>query len=92
MAKVKMSPSSAKSRSTSSSAIIGKKVKGENHYRDAKAVSRLKMLNGGKPVYDRNGKIVQAAAFQKTEAETQPGRVQPDRRWFGKWAQLRSGL
>lgn len=61
----------------------GKKVKGENYYRDAKAVNRLKMLKGGKPVYDRNGKVIQAAAFQKTEAETEPGRVQPDRRWFG---------
>ena len=92
MAKTKQSTALSKTRSSSSKDVFGKKVKGENHYRDAKAVSRLKMLNGGKPVYDRNGKIVQAAAFQKTEAETQPGRVQPDRRWFGKWAQLRSGL
>jgi hypothetical protein len=60
-----------------------KRVKGENHYRDAKAASRLKMLNSGKPVYDRDGKIKQAAAFQKGEDETTPGRVQPDRRWFG---------
>jgi len=35
---------------------------------------------GGKPVYDRKGKMVQAAAFQKGEDETTPGRVQPDRR------------
>ena len=61
-----------------------KRVKGENFYRDAKAASRLKMLNGGKPVRDRDGKITQAAAFQKGEDETRPGRVQPDRRWFGE--------
>jgi hypothetical protein len=42
------------------------------------------MLNVGKPVRDRDGKIVQAAAFQKGEDETRPGRVQPDRRWFGE--------
>jgi nuclear GTP-binding protein len=77
------SPASSKTRSSSSKSIIGKKVKGENFYRDAKTVGRLKMLSGGKPVYDRDGKMIQAAAFQKGEAETTPGRVQPDRRWFG---------
>ncbi|OCF30472.1 nucleolar GTP-binding protein 2 [Kwoniella heveanensis BCC8398] len=60
-----------------------KRVKGENFYRDAKAASRVKMLNGGKAVRDRDGKITEAAAFQKTEKETEPGRVKPDRRWFG---------
>src|SRR4051812_2543218 len=79
--------SKGKTRSSTSASTTGKmtlkRVKGENFYRDAKAASRLKMLNGGKPVYDRDGKIAQAAAFQKGEDETKPGRVQPDRRWFG---------
>jgi nuclear GTP-binding protein len=61
-----------------------KRVKGENFYRNAKQAARVKMLQGGKPVYDRDGKIKQAALFQKGEDETQPGRVQPDRRWFGQ--------
>ena len=58
---------------------------GENFYRDAKSASRVKMLNGGKAVRDRDGKITQSAAFQKTEKEmgNEMGRVQPDRRWFG---------
>ena len=90
MAAAKKSCASPKMRSTSSKEAFGKKVKGENFYRDAKKVNRLKMLNGGKPVYNREGKIVQAAAFQKTEAETQPGRVQPDRRWFGTSLRARS--
>ncbi|KAF8307673.1 NGP1NT-domain-containing protein [Clavulina sp. PMI_390] len=60
-----------------------KRVKGENFYRDAKSAARVKMLNGGKAVRDRDGKIIKAAAFQKGEDETTPGRVQPDRRWFG---------
>lgn len=42
------------------------------------------MLNGGKAVRDRDGKIVEAAAFQKGEKEAEPGRVKPDRRWFGE--------
>ena len=75
--------SSSKTRSTAEPHL--KRVKGENFYRDAKSARRLKMLSGGKPVYDRDGKIKEAAAFQKTEAETPMGRVQPDRRWFGKF-------
>ncbi|KZT22646.1 NGP1NT-domain-containing protein [Neolentinus lepideus HHB14362 ss-1] len=81
MAPTKKTGSSSKTRSSSDPYV--KKVKGENFYRDAKSASRLKMVNGGKPVRDRTGKIVQAAEFQKGEDETRPGRVQPDRRWFG---------
>ncbi|KAF7299124.1 Nucleolar GTP-binding protein 2 [Mycena indigotica] len=80
----KASASPSKTRSSgSSSKITLKKVKGENFYRDAKKAARVKMLSGGKPVRDKDGKIIQAAAFQKGEDETKPGRVQPDRRWFG---------
>lgn len=83
MAPVKKPGSSSKTKSSSSSAVHIKKVKGENFYRNAKQVARLKMLNGGKPIRDKDGKIIQAAAYQKGEDETKPGRVQPDRRWFG---------
>ncbi|KAL0568109.1 GTPase required for pre-60S ribosomal subunit nuclear export and maturation, partial [Marasmius crinis-equi] len=87
MAPVKKSGSGSGSKSRSSTSSSGgvslKKVKGENFYRNAKQVARLKMLNGGKPIRDKDGKIIQAAAFQKGEDETKPGRVQPDRRWFG---------
>lgn len=82
MAPSKKAATSPKTRSSSSQVSL-KKVKGENFYRNAKAVGRLKMLNGGKAVRDKDGKIIQAAAFQKGEDETKPGRVQPDRRWFG---------
>ncbi|KAJ7917143.1 NGP1NT-domain-containing protein [Mycena leptocephala] len=84
MAPLKKQSSPSKTRSsTSASKVSLKRVKGENFYRNAKQVSRLKMLNGGKPIRDKDGKITQAAAFQKGEDETKPGRVQPDRRWFG---------
>ena len=79
--------SDAKTRSSSSVSL--KKVKGENFYRNAKQVGRLKMLSGGKAVRDKDGKIIEAAAFQKGEDETKPGRVQPDRRWFGTLLMLR---
>jgi nuclear GTP-binding protein len=42
------------------------------------------MLNGGKAVRDKDGKIIKAAAFQAGEKEAAPGRVAPDRKWFGK--------
>lgn len=84
MAPAKKASTSGKTRSSASSGGVSlAKVKGENFYRDAKKVARLKMLNSGKAVRDKDGKIVQAAAFQKGEDETKPGRVQPDRRWFG---------
>ncbi|KAF8913176.1 NUC091 domain-containing protein [Gymnopilus junonius] len=83
MALTKKANPQSKTRSSTSSSVSLKKVKGENFYRNAKQVGRLKMLNGGKPVRDKDGKIIQAAAFQKGEDETKPGRVQPDRRWFG---------
>lgn len=82
MAPTKKSSSESKTRSSGSQPSL-QKVKGENFYRNAKQVKRLKMLTGGKAVRDRDGKIIQAAAFQKGEDETTPGRVQPDRRWFG---------
>ena len=82
MAPTKRSSSDSKARSSASQYSL-QKVKGENFYRNAKQVKRLKMLSGGKAVRDRDGKIIQAAAFQKGEDETTPGRVQPDRRWFG---------
>jgi hypothetical protein len=78
------SSSDSKTRSSASQHSL-QKVKGENFYRNAKQVKRLKMLTGGKAVRDRDGKIIEAAAFQKGEDETTPGRVQPDRRWFGAW-------
>jgi len=83
MAPVKKKSSFSKTRSSSSNGPTVAKVKGENFYRNAKQAARIKMLNGGKPVRDKDGKIIQAAAFQKGEDETKPGRVQPDRRWFG---------
>lgn len=39
-------------------------------------------MEGGEP-YDREGKVIQAAAFQKGEDESTIERVQPDGRWFG---------
>lgn len=79
----KSSQKSGKPRSSTGAQVSLKKVKGENFYRNAKQVGLLKMRAGGKPVYDRDGKMIKAAAFQAGEAEAKPGRVQPDRRWFG---------
>lgn len=84
MAPTKKSSNASPGKPRSSSQPNLKRVKGENFYRNAKAASRLKMMSGGKPTYDRDGKVVKAAAFQSTEADTKMGRIQPDRRWFGK--------
>lgn len=91
MTATKKTSSNTKTRSSSSDVSL-KKVKGENFYRNAKQIGRLKMLNGGKAVRDKDGKIIQAAAFQKGEDETLPGRVQPDRRWFGTFTWISSDV
>lgn len=41
---------------------------------------------------DKDGNVIEAAAFQKGEDETKPGRVQPDRRWFGMFMPIACGL
>jgi len=87
MAPTKKGISPGKPKSSSSGPKISlARVKGENFYRTGKQVARLKLLNSGKAVRDKDGKIIQAAAFQKGEDETKPGRVQPDRRWFGTYS------
>ncbi|GAA6039085.1 hypothetical protein JCM8097_005312 [Rhodosporidiobolus ruineniae] len=77
-----------KARSSKHAAATGLKtgnirVKGENFYRDAKSAKRVNLLSGksSKAIRDADGKIIKAAEFQSTEVT--PGRVQPDRRWFG---------
>lgn len=69
-----------KTRSSSNS------YKGYNAYRqDEKKTKMLKMLaESGNAKRNKDGKIVQEAAFQSKVAE--PGRVQADRRWFGEFS------
>ena len=59
-------------------------VKGENFYRqDAKKLKHISMLaNGHRATRDKDGKIIQEAEFQSKDAPI--GRVQADRRWFGR--------
>ncbi|PVU86166.1 hypothetical protein BB561_006447 [Smittium simulii] len=57
------------------------RLKGENFYHDRKKVAYLNMLKTGKPIRNKHGKIVKAAAFQSSEAPI--ARVLPNRKWFG---------
>lgn len=74
----------AKERNQNGGAPLGNnlKVKGENFYRDAKKVKFVNMLKGGKPIRNVKGKIIKPAPYQSRDVTA--GRVQPDRRWFGK--------
>lgn len=77
MGKAKKEANSAKRAES----IPGTRLKGENFYRDAKKVKYANMLKSGKAIRDRKGKIIKAAAFQETKAA--PGRIDPNRKWFG---------
>ncbi|KAG0364503.1 NUC091 domain-containing protein [Gamsiella multidivaricata] len=57
------------------------KVKGENFYRDAKAAKQVQLLKGGRAIRNAQGKVIKAASFQSKAVE--PGRVAPNRKWFG---------
>ncbi|KAF9908402.1 GTPase required for pre-60S ribosomal subunit nuclear export and maturation [Linnemannia zychae] len=57
------------------------KVKGENFYRDAKAAKQVQLLKGGRAIRNAQGKVIKAASFQSKVVE--PGRVAPNRKWFG---------
>jgi nuclear GTP-binding protein len=52
-------------------------------YRSAKDARRLKLLVGGKPMRSKEGVIIETEEYPKGEDETKPGRVAPDRRYFG---------
>ncbi|KAJ9151967.1 Nucleolar GTP-binding protein 2 [Pleurostoma richardsiae] len=58
----------------------GVHVKGENFYRTAKRVKQLNVLKGGKPVRNKDGIIVQDAAYQSREVPN--ARIEPNRKWF----------
>lgn len=66
--------------------VVHPLYRGENFYRDAKQARRVKLLAkdgiASKAIRDKDGNVIQAAEFQSSEAT--PGRVQPDRRWFGE--------
>jgi hypothetical protein len=48
---------------------VSEKVESENSYHNAKTTKILKMMEAGKP-YNREGKTMQATAFQKGDDET----------------------
>ncbi len=56
------------------------KLKGENFYRSAKKVKTLNMYKDGKAIRNKEGKVVQAAAYQSREAPKAV--IEPNRRWF----------
>ncbi|KAI5180210.1 nuclear GTP-binding protein [Nematocida sp. AWRm80] len=56
------------------------KEKGENFYRTKEKLKQWKMLKGGKPTRNAEGKIIKHAIFQNPKAE--PGRIENSRAWF----------
>lgn len=56
-------------------------VKGENFYRDAKKVKKLRMYKDGRAQRNAKGDITKEASLQSSDIPT--ARVDPNRRWFG---------
>lgn len=56
---------------------------GGANMRSKSTINRLLMYKGGKPVRDKTGRIVKAAAYQSKLPSGTVARVEPNRRWFG---------
>ncbi|KAG5513484.1 hypothetical protein PMAC_000915 [Pneumocystis sp. 'macacae'] len=52
----------------------------KHRFKNLNKVRRIKLLKSGKPVRNKEGKIIKHADFQSKEVPN--ARVQPDRRWF----------
>lgn len=75
----------ASRRSATKESRISAPVKGENFYRDAKKLKQVRMLKSGRPTRNKQGQIIKAAEYQERLPSGTVGRVQADRRWFGKF-------
>ena len=76
--------SGSKSSTSKSVAKNGNlKTKGENFYHKGNKLKTLKMRQEGKPIRDKKGNIIKAAAFASSVPDAALMRIQPDRRWFG---------
>ncbi|KAG0250603.1 GTPase required for pre-60S ribosomal subunit nuclear export and maturation [Actinomortierella ambigua] len=69
------------SASGGSNGLGNVKVKGENFYRDAKKARQVQLLKSGRPIRNAQGKVIKEAEYQSKAVE--PGRVAPNRKWFG---------
>ncbi|XP_065062215.1 uncharacterized protein LOC135689042 [Rhopilema esculentum] len=59
--------------------------------RSKATVKRLKMYKSGKPTRDKDGKIIEAAEFQKRVKSGEVARVAPNRKWFGNTRVITQG-
>jgi nuclear GTP-binding protein len=59
--------------------------KGGANMRSKATIERLRMYKNSKPVRDRTGKIIKQAPFQGWQASGTRARVEPNRKWFGKF-------
>lgn len=57
--------------------------KTEGHLRDKATIRRLKMYKGGKPIRNKDGRIVEAAVHQSWNKSGTRARVAPNQKWFG---------
>jgi nuclear GTP-binding protein len=57
--------------------------KGDKHLRDKATIRRLMMYKGGKPVRDKQGKIIKPATLQSWNKSGTRARIAPNQKWFG---------
>ncbi|PIO73352.1 hypothetical protein TELCIR_04679 [Teladorsagia circumcincta] len=55
------------------------------HLRSKATINRLRMYKSFKPIRDKDGTILKAAPFQSWLKSGAVARVEPNRKWFGRW-------
>nr|ADD37997.1 Nucleolar GTP-binding protein 2 [Lepeophtheirus salmonis] len=79
----RVEPTNALKKTKSSTNPDRGKLEPGSRMRTKQTIKRLNMYRGGKPKRNAEGKIIQAAPFQKRLASGTMARVEPSRRWFG---------
>ncbi len=57
--------------------------------RSKATIDRLNMYKNFKPIRNRQGKIIKQAPFQGWNASGTQARVEPNRKWFGKYIRIK---
>ena len=82
-APTKATPGPGKVKMGDSLSLKNRSSKTQTGIRDKATVKRLNMYKTNGPKRNRDGKIVQAAEYQKAATPGERARIEPNRKWFG---------
>ena len=82
-APTKTTPGPGKVKMGNSLSLKNRSNKTQTGIRDKATVKRLNMYKTNGPKRNRDGKVIQAAEYQKSATPGERARIEPNRKWFG---------